>query len=78
MGGLVDKRSNVFYILAGVGWDWSTQVDMHLELAGVYCVWSTHDYLQFVSPLAWERFGQQTLIYILCPRFHWRGFVNTC
>ena len=39
---------------------------------------STHVMINFVSLLAWYNFGNHMLRYILCPRWHGRGLVNTC
>jgi hypothetical protein len=56
---LVYKCSDIFYVLADMGW-----------------VCSSHVEFSFVSSLAWKRFGQQKLRYILCNRWHRMGLAT--
>ena len=65
-----------------LNWHWvsfvNTRWDTFCVLACIYWISSIHVEMHFVSSMAWEGFGQQKLIYILCPRCHVSGFVNTC
>ena len=55
----------------------NTSYDAFCFLAVTGRVWSTLFEMYFEFSLAWEGFGQRKLWYILCPRCHESGLVNT-
>jgi len=69
---LVNTFRDTFRFLAGMGGD------AFCVVACMERVWSTHVEIHFVSLLARKGFCQHTSRYILCPRWHGRGLVNTC
>jgi hypothetical protein len=56
---------SVFADIGGFGLHWL-----------MYILWSTHVEIHVESTLAFERFGEHMLSYILCPRWYGRGLVN--
>ena len=76
--GLVITNRDAFWVFAGMGSVWSTQVELHffvLLVMGRVC--STQVEIHFVSPLTWDGFGQHNLRYILCSRCHGTRLVIT-
>jgi len=76
--GLVYKFWDAFYVFPGIGWIWSTQVEIlfvsSLSLER-FCQHMLRCICRFMLPC--NGLGQHILSYILYPPWHGMGFSNT-
>jgi len=69
----------VMNFLDGMGWVWSSQVDLHFVCLLAWLGFRTSLVgIHFVSSLTWEGIVQNEMRFILGPRWHGMGLVNTC
>jgi hypothetical protein len=76
---LINTCRDAVSVLTGKEGVYSTHVEIHYVASLAWGgFWLTRVGINFVSSLACGGFGHHMLRFILCPRCHGMGLVNTC